>query len=176
MKSTKNIPIAEGNDEIKIPKIRYKQVAYVEASDKVFNGDITPIPSILIEYLNKTELQTFALILKQIRDHGYCIMRIETMKTYLGMSHVSLANTMSKLKSMGIINYDQCGKRKNRTINFDAIQKLQDLLKGRKPGAAPALRKRIKSKDISKLSEADIKFIDTYYTWHDDPDEDEEYD
>lgn len=175
MKPAQNTPIAESDDEIKIPKIRYKQVAYVEASDKVFNGDITPIPSVLIEYLNKTELQTFAIILKQIREHGYCIMRIETMAAYLGVSRVSLANTTSRLKSMGILNYDSYGKRRNRTINFEAIQKLHDLLNGRKPGAAPALRKRVKSKDINKLSDSDIKFIENHFTWHEDEDEDEEY-
>lgn len=168
--------INEEDGEIKIPTIKYRQVAYVEASDKVFQGEVTPIPSVLIEYLNKTELQTFAVILKQIREHGYCIMRIETMASYLDVSKVSLANTMTKLKSMGFLCYNQYGKRKNRTINFDTIQKLSKLLQDRKPGAAPALRKRVKSKDINKLNDSDIKFIETKYTWHNDIDEDEEYD
>lgn len=165
----------EADGEIQIPTIKYRQVAYVEASDKVFQGEVTPIPTVLIEYLNKTELQTFAVILKQIREHGYCIMRIETMASYLGVSKVSLANTMTKLKSMGIINYNQFGKRRNRTINFDTVQKLSTLLQNRKPGATPALRKRVKSKDINKLTDSDIKFIETQYTWHNDIDEDEEY-
>ena len=175
MKSTENMPISEGDNEIRIPKIRYKQVAYVDEANSVFNGDVTPIPSVLIEYLSKTELQTFAVIIKQIREHGYCIMRLETMATYLGLSRVSLANTISKLKSMGILSYDQYGKRKKRIVNFDTIQKLHDVLRDRKPGAAAALRKRVKIKNINNLSDMDIKFLDNNFSWHDDPEEEEEY-
>lgn len=175
MKIRKNPTIREGEYEIRIPKVSYKQVACVEAANKVFQGDITPIPSVLIEYLSKTELQTFAIILKQIREHGYCIMRIEGIASYIGVSRVSLANTMSRLKSMGLICYDNCGKRRNRTINFDVIQKLNDLLKDRKPGATAALRKKVKTKNIEELSDSDIQLLDTNYTWHNNEDEDEEY-
>lgn len=170
-----NFPIQEKVDDIKIPQIKYRKVSYIDA-DKVFTGDIVPIPSVLIDYLDKYELKAFSIVLRQIRETGHCIVRLESMAKNLDVSYVSISAAMTRLKKMGIIDYHPYGRNREKTINFNTIQILHDFLKDAKPGATSALRKKAANSNINKLPDTAIKYIETNYRWHDDPLEDEEYD
>lgn len=168
------LPITDSDDGIRLPTIRYKTTANV-GSEKVFTGNVVPIPSVLIEYLDKVELKVFSIILKHIREHGVCYVRIETLAKNLGVTAVSIANATSRLRKMGIIKYDNRGRKKEKSINFQAIQKLEDYCKDKKPGAITALRKRNGLQSIENISQYVIEVINAKYSWHDDPEEDEEY-
>ena len=61
-------PISDEDGTVVMPKIQYKAVKYVD-SEKKFEGEITPIPSVLIEYLDKVELKVFAHIMRQLREN-----------------------------------------------------------------------------------------------------------
>lgn len=169
------LPITDSDDGIRMPIIRYKTTANV-GSEKVFTGNVVPIPSVLIEYLDKVELKIFSIILKHIREHGVCYVRIGTMARNLGVTPVSIANATSRLRKMGILEYTNRGKKREKSINFNAIQKLEDYLKDKKPGAASALRKKNGLQNVENISQYVIEVINAKYSWHDDPEEDEEYD
>lgn len=175
MDNSGNFPIQEKSNDIKIPQIKYRKVSYIE-SDKVFTGDITPIPTVLFSYLDKCELKVFGLIMRRIRENGTCVMRAEAISKYLAMSRISVTNALMRLKKMGIVNYQTYGKDKNKTINFETIQKLHEILKDRKPGAEVAMRRKMMNTSIERIPESILSYLEKNYTWHDDPDEDEEYD
>lgn len=154
--------------------IRYKTTANI-GSEKVFTGSIVPIPSVLIEYLDKTELKIFAIVLKQIRERGICYLRVESMAKNLGVTPASISNATSRLRKMGILEYASHGKKREKIINFNAVKMLDDLMKDKKPGAVTALRKKNGLQNIGQTSQYNINYINNNYSWHDDPDEDEEY-
>lgn len=169
------LPITDSDDGVRMPTIRYKTMASI-GSEKVFTGEVVPIPAVLIEYLDKVELKVFSIILKHIREHGVCYIRIETLAKNLDVTPVSIANATSRLRKMNIVKYNTRGRKREKTINFEAIQKLGDYLKNKKPGAITALRKKNGLQDIEKISPYIIEVINAKYSWHDDPEEDEEYD
>lgn len=169
------LPITDSDDGVRMPTIRYKTMASV-GSEKVFTGEVVPIPAVLIEYLDKVELKVFSIILRHTREHGVCYIRIETLAKNLDVTPVSIANATSRLRKMNIIKYNSRGRKREKTINFEAIQKLGDYLKDKKPGATIALRKKNGLQDIEKISPYVIEVINAKYSWHDDPEEDEEYD
>lgn len=169
-----NFPIQEKVDDIKIPQIKYRKVAYVDA-DKVFTGDITPIPSVLVDYLDKCELRIFAIILRSIRGKSFCITRVEDIAKALNISFVSASSALTRLKKMGIIEYASYGKRKDKSINFDTVQKLHEILHDKKLGAASVLRKKVGSTNINKLPNSALEYLERNFTWSNDPLEDEEY-
>lgn len=169
-----NFPIQEKANDIKIPQIKYKRVAYIE-SDKVFTGDITPIPSVLVDYLDKCELRIFAIVLRSIREKGFCIIRMEDIAKVLNISFVSASSAMTRLKKMGIIEYSSYGKRKDKSINFATVQRLSEILQDKKLGAAAALRKKVNHSNINRLSQSALDYLEKNYSWNDDPLEDEEY-
>lgn len=174
MDFTQQLPIQDGDSGVKIPMIRYKTTADIGA-DKVFTGSVVPIPSVLVEYLDKTELKIFAIVLKQIRERGICYLRVESIARNLGLTAASISNATSRLRKMGILTYVPYGKKREKIINFNAIQMLEDLMRDKKPGAIPALRKRNNLQNIEQTCQRNIDFINKNYSWHDDPDEDEEY-
>lgn len=175
MDYNQKLPIQDDDSGVKIPMIQYKTVAHI-VPDEVFTGSIVPIPSVLVEYLDKTELKIFAIVLKQIRERGICYLRVESIAKNLGLTTVSISNATSRLRRMGIMEYVPHGKKREKIINFEAIKKLGDFLADKKPGAAPALRKKSGLQNIGQISQNNIDFVNQYYSWHEDLEEDEEYD
>ena len=167
-------PISDEDGTVVMPKIQYKAVKYVD-SEKKFEGEITPIPSVLIEYLDKVELKVFAHIMRQLRENGACIVRLQTMGTQMQLSNVTIANATSRLRQMGFIYYENAGHKRNKKIDFDAIQSLNDLLKDMKPGAIIALRKRAKNKNVQHIPPTILEYIQTNFAYNEDDVENEEY-
>ena len=162
------------NGGIEMPVIKYKKVPQVD-SEKVFNGDVTPIPDVLVEYLDKTELKIFAVILKQWRHNGCCVMRLSTLGKILQLTSVSINGAVSRLRSMGLIYYEIYGRKRNKKIDFEVIQYLNDLLAEKKIGAATALRKKAKNKNIMSLPPTTLQYLERNFGYSDDKTENEEY-
>ena len=175
MQFKQKTPIKEGENEIQMPAIQYHKVATIE-SQQVFTGSITPIPSVLIEYLDKTELKVFSIVLKHQRENGVCYVRLPTIAAQLKMTPTSIFNATSRMKSMGILKYENKGRRRNKMINFQAIQALNDLLLELKPGATINLRQKIKNKNVENITASIQTYLNDNFGYTGDPIEDEEYD
>ena len=65
---------------------------------------------------------------------------------------------------MGIITQDHEGRRKLKKINFNTIQKLNDILKDRLPGAARAFRNEMGDQNINNPKEIALELLDIKYT------------
>lgn len=166
-------PIVEHPDEIIMPEVNYKQVAYIDKAKK-FSGRTLPIPSVLIEYLNDSELKAFSFIFKQIRESGHCMLKVVTMSNMMCKSIPIVAGATKRLQEIGLIYYETNGHLRDKQINFEAIQKLEDFLVDLKPGAAAALRKEAKNTKILKIPEKTWDKIAAKYSYRDE--NEEEYD
>jgi DNA-binding MarR family transcriptional regulator len=167
--------INEGDNEILMP---VADIAYSIRERKVFSGDVVPIPNVIIEYLDNKELQIFSLIFRHQRKHGSCIMRLRVIAEYMRCTQASIINAVNRLESMGIITKSRMpgnNRRYSKKINFENIQKLDDFIKDKKPGAAAMLREEMGDNDISEIPKNIAKRIEALYSWSDDPAEEEEY-
>lgn len=167
--------INELENEIVMP---VADIAYTIRSSKVFTGDVTPIPNVLIEYFDKMELKAFSVIFRHQRKHGSCIVRQRVMAEYLGCSEVLVHHTIGRLESMGIVVKRKMYNNKKRiekVIDFKSVQALNNFLDGKKPGAAAALRKMMGDRNVNDIPKDVRKKMETIYSWHNDPAEDEEY-
>ena len=167
-------PIAEDDGAVVMPVIQYKKVQYID-SEKKFEGEVVPIPSVLIEYLDKVELKVFAHILRQTRRRGACVARLMTMGNQMQLSNVTIANATSRLRQMGFIYYENAGHKRNKKIDFNVIQSLNDMLKDMKPGAITALRKKAKNKHVQHIPPTVLEYVQTNFGYSDDDIENEEY-
>lgn len=175
MYKTENKPIEEAEGELMLPRMKYKTVVTVR-EDTVFRGRTIPMPSVLLEYLGNNELKAFAIILKHHREFGCCILKTTSMASIIGITHISLASTMTKLRNMGLVYYVVKGKKRDKVIDWDAVQKLEEITRNWKPGGAMALRKRVKDRCVTNIQPSIIREIDTQFAIYDDPVENEEYD
>lgn len=167
--------INEGENEILMP---VADIAYSIREKKVFSGDVVPIPNVIIEYLDNKELQIFSLIFRHQRKHGSCIMRQRVIAEYMRCTQASIISAVNRLESMGIITKSRLesnNRRYSKKINFENIQKLDDFIKDKKPGAAAMLREEMGDSNISNIPPNIVKRIEALYKWSDDPAEDEEY-
>lgn len=163
-------------DEIAVPEISYKIVSEVDQQTQ-FKGPCVPIPVVLLEYLTKSELKLFSIILKTYRDTGRCTLRLVDFGKKMGVTPINISNMMGGLQRMGIIsNTIGYGRKRNKEIHFDAIQKLHDYLEDMKPGAPIALRAKMKQKDISNIPPSIDLYMQANYAYSDDEVENEEYD
>lgn len=142
--------IVEQDDSIVVPQIRYRRVGYVAGTDK-FDGDVVPVPMVLIEYLKELELRVFSLIMNYQRKGKTCIMRYKTMAVIFGCTITSVANAIRSLRDMGLITLSANALRKDKSVNLQPIQFLSDLSKDLRPGALAALRRVAGMKDIMTL-------------------------
>lgn len=155
------------DNRFNISGVEIKRQYYVDVAiyqEQKFIGDLTSIPSVLIDYLNSSELKVFARIFRQIKTSDMCIIKRSSMALELGVSPVTITSTMNSLESMGFITQCYEGRRKYKKINFDAIQYLNDLLKDRLPGAAHAFRKAMEDRDVRKPRETALAILDLKYT------------
>jgi len=168
-------PIVEMEGEVRLPIFEYQTVVTVK-DDTVFTGKTMPMPEALFEYLSGSEMKVFAIILRHQREHGCCIIRTTTMAKAVGVTHISIANTLTRLKKMGIIHYEVAGKRRDKVIDWDAIAILDQMSAKWKAGGLVALRKKLKDKDISRITPDNYRDIRAQFEINNDPIENEEYD
>ena len=105
-------------------------------------------------------------------------MRLRVIADYMRCTQASIINAVNRLESMGIITKSRMpgnNRRYSKKINFENIQKLDDFIKDKKPGAAAMLREEMGDNDISEIPKNIAKRIEALYSWSDDPAEEEEY-
>ena len=66
-------------------------------------------------------------------------------------------------------------QKRNKKIDFEVIQYLNDLLAEKKIGAATALRKKAKNKNIMSLPPTTLQYLERNFGYSDDETENEEY-
>ena len=167
-------PIIEGDGEVKLPRVKYKTVTVVR-EETVFSGRTMPMPMVLFEYLTASEMKVFAIILRHHREHGCCIIKTTAMAKIVGVTHISIANIMTKLKNMGIIYYEIAGKKRDKIIDWSTIEVLDKMSEKWKAGGLTALRKKLKDKNINRIVPSQYKDIRAQYEINNDPTENEEY-
>ncbi len=168
-------PIIEKDDEVRLPVVEYKTVAAV-SQDKVFEGRTTPIPTALFEYLTGSEIKVFSIILRHHREFGCCLVKTTAMAKAIGVTHISIANIIAKLRKMGIVHYEVAGKKRNKVIDWDTIEVLDKMSARWRSGGLTALRKKVREKDIIRILPDNYRDIRTRYEINNDPVENEEYD
>lgn len=169
------MPIIELDGELRLPIVEYQTVISVR-DDTVFSGRTTPMPEVLFEYLSGSEIKVLSIILKQHREHGCCIIRTTAMAKAIGITHISIANILTKLKKMGIVHYETSGKKRNKVIDWGTIDVLDKMSAKWKPGGLAALRKKLKDKNINRIVPDNYRDIRSQFEINDDPFENEEYD
>ena len=169
-----NNPIEEVDGEIILPSAEYKTIVNIRES-KVFTGRTMPIPVVMIEYLWENELKIFAYILKHHRDHGCCLTGVRSMAQAIGITYPSVSASLVRMQHMNIIYQDISGRKRNKIINWEAIQKFEDMVKDMKTGVAIAVRKKAKDRPIDNLPQSMLREIAAQFTIYDDPIENEEY-
>lgn len=174
-KVKQKMPIIEEEDEIKMPIIEYQTLVTVNEG-KVFTGRTTPIPTVLFEYLASNELKVFSIILRQHRDHGCCIVKTTALARAIGITHISIANILTKLKNMGLVHYEVSRKRRNKVIDWGTIEVLDQMSTNWKPGGLVALRRKLKDTNINKIVPDMYRDIRAKYEINNDQMENEEYD
>lgn len=165
---------------IVVPKVKYQVVATVE-HQQVFNGMVLPIPRVLIYYLSKVELQVVATIIEQTNEVGECALTVKEIAKKIKGSTPTTSTALYALRRMGILKETPNGQKgagRIRTLNYDAIQHLNDLVEGEDPGVFARLRKATRKSQIQKLGQYDLdkSYDSTVLPPDHDPEEEEEYD
>lgn len=168
-------PIIEDDGELVVPKVKYKTVAVVR-NETVFTGRTIPIPMALFEYLSGSEMKVFAIVLKNHREHGCCMVKSTSIAKQIGMTHITVANVFSRLKSMGLMRFETVGKKRNKIIDWDTVKVLDKMSANWRTGGLTAMRKKLLDKDISRILPSQYSDIRAQYEINDDPVENEEYD
>ena len=168
-------PIIEDDGELIVPQVKYKTVAVIK-NETVFTGRTMPIPVALFEYLSGSEMKVFAIVLKNHREHGCCLIKSTSIAKQLGITHISVANIFARLKNMGLLRFEIVGKKRNKVIDWDTIGVLDKMSANWKAGGLTAMRKKLRDKDICKIIPSQYSDIRAQYGISDDPVENEEYD
>lgn len=172
-----DVDIIGTDQQLTLNEIQVKRTFCIDVAifqKQQFVGDLTPIPFVLIDYLSASELRVFARILSQLKNHSTCQIRRKTLAEDLGVSVVTITTVLNSLENMGIITQDHDGRRKMKNINFHTIQKLNDILQDRLPGAARAFRTEMGEHNINNPKEKALELLDLKYT-HKEGVEAEEY-
>ncbi len=169
-----DVLIVEEEDSITLPKIKYRKVGYIAGTEK-FDGDVVPVPMVMIEYLKELELRVFSLILNYQRQGKSCIMRYKTMAVIFGCTLTSVANAIRALRDIGVINLEGVSSKKNKSVNLEAVQFLSDISKDLRPGALAMLRKLVGKKNVLELPKHIVEEVRKRFDTSD-PAEFEEYD
>ena len=164
--------IEDVDDGIIMPSIKYETYKRI-IPEKAYEGKVIPIPAVLIEYLSHTELIVFAMTLDQIRTGTVSAKKMTDISERAGVSQISISKASTNLVKMGILGKAPKSK-KMREIKFDNIKTLENVLKNRTPGTAKALRAKIGLRDISTLTEPQLRWLDMFGGCEDEV-ENEEY-
>ena len=135
--------VVEKSDEILITRTYYKICPTSEIA-KVFSGHTIPLPTSLIFFLKETELKTFIVIFEEIRKTGHCLLHKNEIAEIINVSPITINGPLARLAKLGIIYYKEfCNRRREIAINFEAIQKIENMASGYMPNAPIYLRKAI---------------------------------
>lgn len=174
MRIEKRKKIVEYEDEIVLPTPRVRYTPYIEMKDKkVYMGATVPIPYVLFFYLTSLELKVISIIMYQTRTTGSCIMRVKTIADILGFTATSVQTVINRMVKMNIISNEAIGRRRNKVINFSAVQKLNEITKGMKPGAISGLRHVMKDRNINNIPEVTGMYWKDKYSYKDEIEEEE---
>lgn len=142
--------------DISIPGIEYKVVAQ-PILNKVFTGNVTVIPTVLIFYLRNQELKIVATIIQETMECGVCSLNSKQFAVRNSMFIQTVYTVLNNLKKMGIVYEDRKGWEVLRAIDFEAVQHLNDLVAVEDRGVYIRLRKHAKFRNISKLTRKDVE-------------------
>lgn len=162
------------------PKVRYEVMAIVE-EEKVFTGDVVPVPRFMIYYLNKNELLVAISIMEDVRNYGECWMTYRNFAKRLKISITAFSNSLKNLRRLGIVK-ESAGRFRSRgvklEVDYAALQHLNDLVEGENPDVFELIRKISRKTVIKNISKADIlkAYNNNILPPDHDPAEEEEYD
>ena len=152
--------IEDVDDGVIVPSIKYETYKHF-VPERAYKGKVIPIPAVLLEYLTHMELLVFALTLDQIRTGMVSNRKQTEIGKKIGVSHITLSKASSNLVKMGILGKAR-RSTKPREIKFKNIERLDEILKDRNPGAIKALRNKIGLRDISTITQPQLKWLDMF--------------
>lgn len=174
MKS-KKIQLTDLPNEIAVPSVKYRLVPKI-IKDVRFTGLCTPIPTVLIEYLDNSELKLFCVLLRMQREKGTCLAKLNELGEAVGLTHVSVSKILTRLCDMNLITQELgYGRKRNKVINFKSLQSLADYLAEMKEGAGCALRKKMKNKNVMNIPPSVQEWMKLNYVLSKDEVENEEF-
>lgn len=162
---------------IAVPKMEYR-VVKDPVLETAFTGNVTVLPTVLLFYLKPGELRLVATIMQEIMEKGECILTTKQFCLRLQITLPTYRTYIHNLLKMHIVSQKRSGWQFNRSIDFDSVQHLDDLLNAEDRGVYVRLRKRCKNKNINNITQEDLgRIYDQYVLPPDhDPEEEEEYD
>lgn len=174
------IKATQARQSLVLPKIQYQITASSELHS-VFHGKVTPIPTVLIYFLNHTELMVITTIMEQTNDDGECVMTVKEIARHLRMTTPTISTSLYNLRRAGLLLESPNslkGNGRNRMLNYRAVQHLNDLVEGEDSGIYSRIRRATHKQDILHISKTDLdNAYDQYILSPDhDPEEEEEYD
>lgn len=170
----------ELRSSIVIPEVRYEIVPVLD-NVEVFRGMVIPIPKILIFFLNQNELMVMALIIEETNLHGECKLSTQQIADRIKRTKDRVYKSLYTLRKLGLLIEWPNGKKgnsRNRVVNFDTLQHLNDLVEGEDMGVYARIRKKTRKVNIMRLTKEDIKSAYDHRVLDPDHDpvEEEEYD
>lgn len=169
-----------GSNQLVLPRIEYEIVASLE-TDVKYTGPVTPLPTILYFLLSSLELRVLAVILNETYKNGKCNLSLDDISKHSFISVQSTSGVMKKLRHFGIVMETEdgvAGLKRFRTVNFETIQRLSDLMEGEDIGVCPRLRQRCRKRNWNNITKEDIQeaYDNRLLPPGHDPEEEEEYD
>lgn len=157
--------ILDSNNGVILPVVRYKTYAHI-SQEVAFKGAVTPVPNSLITYLKGSELKIFMLILSELRSHAICYLSQSQIGEMIGITNISVSHIMKGLVDMGLIiyGYDKNAKRNNRkkSINFEAIAKLDEILKDAKPECVVKFREKVGFRNVTDFTPEQLEWFNLF--------------
>ena len=163
---------------IQIPKIDYKVIADV-TMQTAFKGMVTPIPTVLIHHLKPIELLLVAIIIEETVEKGECSISQEDLCDRIGVKNPTITQARKNLLKAELITFR---KRKSipslYTINWDAVNSLDELMKNEPRAIMCRVRKVTRKQRVTKLDRSDIEaaYTQRILPYGHDPREEETYD
>ena len=170
----------ELRSQIVVPRIQYRIVASF-TNEVVFTGMVMPMPKVLMFFLTHPELLVVAKIIDETSHRTECTLSIKDFSISAKMAYAKISAAMHSLKRMGLMLEASAGTRragKNRKLNYEAIQHLNDLVEGEDPGIYSRIRRATRKRNIMGLTKEDVRGAYDNYVLEPghDPEEEEEYD
>ncbi len=163
---------------IQVPKIDYKVIADV-TMQTAFNGMVTPIPTVLIHHLRSIELLVVAVIIEETIEKGECVMSQPEMADRIGVKIPTIQSAKNRLIKSGVINYERrCHSSSIFTINWDAVNALDQLMQNEPRAIMARVRKVTKKCKLTSINKSDIEaaYTEKILPLDHDPREEETYD
>lgn len=162
---------------IQVPKIDYKVIADI-TMQTAFSGLVTPIPTVLIHHLRPIEFLLVAVIIEETVDRGECVISQTDLADRIGVETHTVQHARHRLVKSGLITYERRKSVSIYTINWEAVNKLDELMKDEPRAVMARVRKVTKKQKIMNLSKDDVNAAYTQRILPNghDPREEETYD